>query len=162
MAVEIRVDMKVHTRPRAPGSVFDRWGRHVPARGVVLTPPVASTGGDVVSVRLEDGSVLPYGVDDIEPDPAGSTWTGPRHAGDAAALSRATDADIAREFFRRFTPVKVMVSGPSRAAGMVDHDGERWISGVPTVYPSAEAHAAGEDGFVAALERAMALAKGGA
>lgn len=62
----VKAGSSVTTKPRSPGSTFDRWGRRVGTRGVVLTAPQTSTGGDVVSVRLEDGSVLPYPVDSLE------------------------------------------------------------------------------------------------
>lgn len=76
-----------------------------------------------------------------------------------------TDADVAREFFRRFGPVKVLVGTWGKAVAYAESDGasssSEWLSGMSDEHDMVEEHAAGEDGFAAALERARQLVRGG-
>lgn len=72
-----------------------------------------------------------------------------------------SDADVAREFFRRFQPVKVTLgTWLADVAHAEEHRGT-WFSAVISGPGAEERHAAGADGFTAALERARQLVRGG-
>jgi hypothetical protein len=62
----IRKGAVVYTLRRGAVYTSDAWGRRGGAHGEVLTNPEDSICGDVVSVKLGDGSVLPYLVADLE------------------------------------------------------------------------------------------------
>lgn len=73
-----------------------------------------------------------------------------------------TDAEVAREFFRRFGPTQVhMGAWRGRAAVAELEDDGTWISEALPDGARREEHSAGEDGFTAALERARQLVRGG-
>lgn len=77
---------------------------------------------------------------------------------DPAACS---DADIAREFFRRFRPIQVHLGAwRGRAAVAELEDDGAWISEALPDGAGREEYADGEAGFVAALERARDLVRG--
>lgn len=110
-------------------------------------------------------------------DDAADTVDGLRAALAAAAeqgkvdgIASATDADIARAFVRRFRPARVLLGCLDGRTTYADggDGGEPWLSGVSLVggFVAARsenaAHAAGEDGFAAAVVRARQLAGRGA
>lgn len=91
----------------------------------------------------------------------------PTSGASAEPAATMTDADVAREFFRRFGPVKVLVGRFKTERGSLayaeadgDDGASEWLSGVSDD-PYTEEHSAGEDGFTAALERARQLVRGG-
>lgn len=74
-----------------------------------------------------------------------------------------TDDDVAREFFRRFRPAKVLVGRWGDLVAYAETDDADaagdWLSGRSAESEDVEEHAAGEAGFVAAVMRARELVR---
>lgn len=88
-------------------------------------------------------------------------WRGLPMALPASHRVEPTDADIAREFWRRFGPTEILIGKRGPRSAYAELDGDVWWSGAPGMCGAVTEHAAGEDGFVAALERARELVRRG-
>lgn len=133
--------------------------------------PSDQIGWYIPAVPLEDGLSF-YGYTSV-PDAGVAWWKalpmalptprwkfGPVH-GPVEVVDPATDADIAREFFRRFGPCKVMVGSWCEHVAHAEEYRGAWSSALVSGPGDPEKHATGEEGFVAALERALELVRKG-